>query len=172
MDNTFNLLKAWIEMQGYEIERIDYTGHEVFYDYKLKKKPKATREKKTEYTPMFEAIWVLMPKRDGSSKKEAAKELERALKEGVEYTAIHSGVMRYSKYVEATKTEFVYKLSNFIKNEYYYSHWAIPKEVTRLKLPRDEDLVSFAQKHGLPQPPSGMGFHEYRKLLEREIEKR
>jgi len=176
MTNEIRLLRAFIEGVGCEIETIQQTTEsgEIIhgqFDYVVTKKAKQSRPRKQhEYSPEFETLYKLKPHREGNSKPLAYKEYLAKINKKVPHSVIQAGTERYSAYIKATKSEFVYKLSNFIKNELYLEAWKIPEQATRLTLPRDnEKLEGFAKDNDLPQPSRGETYPEYRRRLERLI---
>jgi hypothetical protein len=138
------------------------------------KKPAAKKAAaKSKYTPEFEEIWKIYPKRLGSNPKgKAFSAYEKRLSENpLSRTHIYDGFQSYARFCDATGktgTEFVMQAATFLgPDRHYLNDWTVPKVQT---LPRNnDDLLAFAQKNGLPQPTTGQSWADYRKQLENEI---
>ncbi|MBS1169533.1 MAG: hypothetical protein H6R01_451 [Burkholderiaceae bacterium] len=86
-----------------------------------------------QYPESFEQAWSLYPSRPGASKKDAFKAWKARKKAGASDDEMIQGVIRYAKYVEATKTE-----PNYIKQpatffgtgEHYKSDWTPPSRAS------------------------------------------
>lgn len=174
MTNELRLLKAMccaLNLEVSETPMPDGKDGEMLYEV-TKRQPKQRTSKEIGYTVEFLEIWKIKPNRPGNSKQEAFKVYLTQIKKGANSLEIKAGLQRYTEYIKATSSEeFAYKLSNFIKRELYLSKWEIPKTANKLKLPVDDQLVSFAQKNGLPDPAHGESFPEYRRRLQTIIDK-
>ncbi len=177
MTNEMNLLLAFIDAVGYDVK-------ESNGEYSVTKRPKAAsvpREtSKNEYTDEFEMLWADYPKRIGkSSKVDAYKAYNARLKEAKPETNEHllmiTGMDRYSEFLKAignNNTEFVMMASTFLgASKNYMQEWAKPAiRADIIKLPTmDDDLLSFATKHGLSQARAGEKYPEWRKRLSAEL---
>lgn len=137
---------------------------------------------KIEYTPEFEALWEIYPKRAGGNpKRKAFMAFQKRTKEGYEYDEIKDGLIRYATFCEKTAkigSEFVMQAATFFGlNECFLEDWELPNQPAQKqeweKLPfLDDDLQPFAEKHGFSRPSKTDTYAQYRSKLQSEIRQR
>lgn len=120
-----------------------------------------------QYSPEFERLWALRPRRKGpDNKRRAFKAYKARLRQGHDCKAIEDGMKRYSDYCDAegkTDTRYVYQTCTFLGPDL---HFLEPWETFIEPLPRkNEDLVAWGTKKGCPPRP-GEEYKDYRKRLE------
>jgi len=188
MDDVFALLREFIETAGYDIETFNNTPEQtpemteggIFHinqmdTYKVTKRQRKAQTPTNAYTDDFNCLWNIYPKRVGSNSKVDAYRAYRArIANDSSHQVIMDGVVRYKAHCEATKsigTKYVLQASTFMgKSEHYLNAWEVTKEMTMIKLPaNNDDLMAFASKYKLPQPPTGMKWPAYRELLQSKI---
>lgn len=190
MSNELRLLKAFIEAMGYEVEnkatfydKNDWIPKEtdegifpsnlfVSYDYIVKKKQRAKREKRDShcYDPDFEEAWKLYPKRAGSNPKNKAYCSWTNNISNIDILEMLNGTKRYKAFCDATGktgTEYVMQAAKFFgRDKHYLEPWTLPVGHNKLALPRlDDQLEAWAIKNGLPRPKPGESYAEYRRRL-------
>ena len=133
----------------------------------LEKKKKAAPRRPVVYSPLFEKMWALYPKRAGSNPKKAAwYALRQRLSEKLSPEDILEGVKRYRRFCDATgktNTEMVMQASRFFGPGYEFENdWAIPQEA---RAPRtNEDWMALGRKMGM-EPKSGESWSEFKDRL-------
>jgi len=194
-DETLQLLKAFIDAAGYEVETKPVAVKNGIYEIGIpeyivtKKKPKPRAQAKSEgYDANFERLWDLYPKDNKGSKKAAYRKYQGIV--GMDkgeispgfHAKIHKAVVKYKAYVEATN-RWVMQFSKFIgPDEYYLNDWIIPESAKRQnrvrqdweKIPEnDNHLAGFIQKYGFKQGHDRMDkVFDTRKKLQAQIKQR
>lgn len=107
---------------------------------------KPAKRTKHEYSPEFEATYLIYPKPAGDSKADAAKAFEARRKEGYLHTDIHEGVVRYAVYIKARggdRTYAKHAATFFGPGLHFQNEWTIPTPTLSTKPYR---LMSPAEK--------------------------
>jgi len=116
------------------------------------------------YSPEFEQLWAVYPKRSGSNSKRAAyRQYVARLKQGVSPTEMYDGVVRYAAYVEArglAGTELVKMASTFLgRDEHFRDRYELPPpSATSTPAPthveRARQLFALYKEHGFSRVQS------------------
>ena len=131
-------------------------------------KPKRTvKQKQAEYTPEFEEIWQMYPKRAGNNPKNTAwRALQARLSEQTPLPAVVEGVRRYKAFCEATGrigTEYVMQGATFFgPRREWENDWDVPHETRMPKT--DKDWLEYGKEHHL-EPKVGEEWHQYKARL-------
>ena len=118
----------------------------------------------SRYTPEFEELWALYPKRQGSNPKRAAYHAVRArLKDGETLSVIREGVVAYRAYCDAkgdTGGEFVMQAVRFFgTSQEYLAEWIAP--APKAALPRsDSEWLALGRQKGI-DPRVGESFRDF-----------
>lgn len=146
-------------------------------DELLAKRDPVKAKAATAYTHEFEELWKLYPSRGpgcSNPKKNAYNAYRARLRDGYTHDQMYQGVHGYRDVCEFTNkinTELVMQASRFLgPNLEFMQEWTRP--VRKLKLPTDDSqLPSFAADHGFSQPRPGENYYDYRRRLQREIDR-
>ena len=91
---------------------------------------------KIKYTPEFNDLWDLKPKRGGGNPKiKAFKAYTTRIKQGYEHAEIKAGLIRYATFCDKTAkigSEFVMQMATFFGlNECWLEDWDVPIEIKK-----------------------------------------
>jgi len=89
---------------------------------------------KIKYTPEFNDLWDLKPKRGGGNPKiKAFKAYNTRIKQGYEHAEIKAGLIRYATFCDKTAkigSEFVMQMATFFGlNECWLEDWSVPVDI-------------------------------------------
>ncbi|HHH2003255.1 TPA: hypothetical protein ACPZF7_000932 [Yersinia enterocolitica] len=118
--------------------------------------------KRHEYSPEFEAAWLIYPRRPGSPDKHGAfKAWNARLRDGVTTDAMLEGVRRYAEFVKATGkagTEFIKQAKTFFgPSKHFDDEWQVSTGENHVEFrfnqsdprPYSEQYLSWEQQQGI-----------------------
>ncbi|EEQ12700.1 Uncharacterised protein [Yersinia frederiksenii] len=120
------------------------------------------KNKRHEYSPEFEAAWLIYPRRPGSPDKHGAfKAWNARLRDGVTTDAMLEGVRRYAEFVKATGkagTEFIKQAKTFFgPSKHFDDEWQVSTGENHVEFrfnqsdprPYSEQYLSWEQQQGI-----------------------
>lgn len=131
----------------------------------LDKQPGKKRESLTsDYSPEFEELWSIYPKRVGSNPKRSAYIAYQArIKAGETFSVLRDGTVAYRAYCDAkgdTGTEYVMQAVRFYgRNQEYLNEWIAP--APKAPTPKtDAEWLALGKQKGI-EPRVGEGWRDY-----------
>ena len=118
----------------------------------LDKPKRQHKEYLSDYSPEFEELWQIYPKREGSNPKRTAFNAFNArIKAGETFSVMRDGVVAYRAYCDAkgeTGGEYVMQAVRFFgPNQEYLQDWIAP--APKAKVPRtDAEWLEFGRSKG------------------------
>ncbi|WP_420907106.1 phage replisome organizer [Yersinia bercovieri] len=139
------------------------------------------KNKRHEYSPEFEAAWLIYPRRPGSPDKHGAlKAWNARLRDGVTADAMLEGVRRYAAFVKATGktgTEFIKQAKTFFgPSQHFDDEWQVSTGENHVEFrfnqsdprPYSEQYLSWEQQRVTGMEPMGSHDQNLREPLDCE----
>lgn len=105
----------------------------------------AQKPRLDDYSEEFISAWTKYPSRPGANKSLTFKAWTARINEGVSADSMIAGVVRYSAYCKAAKTEpnFIKQASSFFgPHRHFESDWSIPAVIPQHKTPAPENFAA------------------------------
>lgn len=116
------------------------------------------------YSPEFEELWSIFPKRQGSNPKQSASiAVQARLRAGETFAVLREGTLAYRAYCDAkgdTGGEYVMQAVRFYgRNQEYLLDWTPP--APKEKQPKtDDEWLAYGKSKGM-EPRTGESWRDY-----------